>query len=563
MNRHSTAIALTLVAAIVLVPVEPVSAEPASLRWVVEGIDYANFSYEALGSGTGSAAPRLVRGRYKGEIKGNRAMDCGLTGLIRTDLNWDGAEDAVVTIACNGVRHIPREPPIRFGDVYSLAFLSTDAGPREVLSGFCDGAHGFEWSTEATVTVDNGTLVCVSIMSGDCPTEASISTWDWQDSASALVRTAVRYWGYECAEPLFEALASTSGLGREPGSSDLAALCSEQPQRCIDPEVPGDVGCVAYHEAMVQVEAGRKALKLQDVQAARTHARAASNLSESAAEFLEMEIKQEVSAVRCRYAEAMAGVARKYADARAYSDALKAAQEAVALCPSEQLSNLYTVIAIKNREMMHAEAIRNSGLARKCNQEANSCNQRGWACLKGAANTRQAEMCEATRQRCHRSARDTCTPPPRRPPPFVRQPTRPDPEWLEDMSGKDPIENEGPEAPWRGGRANGVARLNIASGVSSGGCDKGDIAKNVRASARDVRACYEAQLMSKSGLEGKITVQWTIGTDGGVEDPKTVNDSLGSDAVTDCLLDVIGSLTFAEPEAGSCVVQWPFVFSPG
>ena len=111
--------------------------------------------------------------------------------------------------------------------------------------------------------------------------------------------------------------------------------------------------------------------------------------------------------------------------------------------------------------------------------------------------------------------------------------------------------------------AKKVARLNIASGVSTGGCDKGDIAKNVRSRASALRACYETQLMSKPDLSGKITVQWTITTDGSVSNPKTVNDSLDSNAVTDCVLRSIGRIRFAKPEAGICVIQWPFVFSPG
>ncbi|MSQ82889.1 MAG: AgmX/PglI C-terminal domain-containing protein, partial [Myxococcales bacterium] len=61
-----------------------------------------------------------------------------------------------------------------------------------------------------------------------------------------------------------------------------------------------------------------------------------------------------------------------------------------------------------------------------------------------------------------------------------------------------------------------VAKLNIAQGQSTGGCDKGDISKNVRARAASLRACYETQLMAKPDLAGKVTVQWTITADGSV-----------------------------------------------
>ncbi len=111
--------------------------------------------------------------------------------------------------------------------------------------------------------------------------------------------------------------------------------------------------------------------------------------------------------------------------------------------------------------------------------------------------------------------------------------------------------------------AKKVAKINIASGMSTGGCDKGDIAKNVRARAATLRACYETQLLAKPDLSGKITAQWTITTDGSVSGEKAVDDSMHNNAVSDCVLRSIKRIRFQKPEAGICVIQWPFVFSPG
>jgi outer membrane biosynthesis protein TonB len=108
-----------------------------------------------------------------------------------------------------------------------------------------------------------------------------------------------------------------------------------------------------------------------------------------------------------------------------------------------------------------------------------------------------------------------------------------------------------------------VAKLNIAQGNSTGGCDKGDISKNVRARAVSLRACYETQLMAKPDLSGKITVQWTITGDGSVANDKIVDDSMKNTAVSDCVLRAIRHIKFLKPEAGVCVIQWPFVFNPG
>jgi hypothetical protein len=108
-----------------------------------------------------------------------------------------------------------------------------------------------------------------------------------------------------------------------------------------------------------------------------------------------------------------------------------------------------------------------------------------------------------------------------------------------------------------------VAKVNIAQGTSNGGCDKGDIAKNVRARAASIKACYEQQLLTKPDLKGKLTVQWTITTEGAVKDPKATQDTIGTPAVSDCVIRAMSHIRFAKPEAGICVVQWPFVFEPG
>jgi hypothetical protein len=108
-----------------------------------------------------------------------------------------------------------------------------------------------------------------------------------------------------------------------------------------------------------------------------------------------------------------------------------------------------------------------------------------------------------------------------------------------------------------------VAKLRLAGGRSTGGCDKGNIAKNVRRRASALRACYEIQLLSLPNLKGKVTMQWTIKQDGAVANPKVVTNSIKNNKVTDCVMRTIKRIRFKKPEAGICVIQWPFVFAPG
>lgn len=115
------------------------------------------------------------------------------------------------------------------------------------------------------------------------------------------------------------------------------------------------------------------------------------------------------------------------------------------------------------------------------------------------------------------------------------------------------------------GRSGGrrVPKLNIATGTSVGACDMGDLDKNVRARASAIRACYETWLMEYRDLAGSITVEWTVQEDGTVAKARATADNLGNHDVTDCLLRTIRRIRFAKPETGTCLVTWPFVFSPG
>lgn len=112
-------------------------------------------------------------------------------------------------------------------------------------------------------------------------------------------------------------------------------------------------------------------------------------------------------------------------------------------------------------------------------------------------------------------------------------------------------------------RPKHVAIIDWKTPTQQGGCDKGDIAKNVRSRAALIRSCYEIQLMNNQSLGGKLTVQWTIQGDGTTANTKTVEDKIGSNLVSDCVLRALSHIRFAAPEAGVCVVQWPFVFSNG
>lgn len=112
-------------------------------------------------------------------------------------------------------------------------------------------------------------------------------------------------------------------------------------------------------------------------------------------------------------------------------------------------------------------------------------------------------------------------------------------------------------------RARRVGKIRIGSGKSTGFCQKGNIARVVRRRANSIRACYEQRLQVNPNLRGKMTARWTIALNGRVASANLAGNTLSDGAVASCVLRVIRRMSFAKPEGGVCIVQWPFVFNPG
>jgi hypothetical protein len=112
-------------------------------------------------------------------------------------------------------------------------------------------------------------------------------------------------------------------------------------------------------------------------------------------------------------------------------------------------------------------------------------------------------------------------------------------------------------------RGRKVGKIRIGTGKSTGFCQRGNIARVVRRRANSIRACYEQRLQVNPNLRGKLTARWTIGLNGRVASANLAGSTLGDRAVVACVLRVIRRMSFAKPEGGVCIVQWPFVFNPG
>lgn len=109
------------------------------------------------------------------------------------------------------------------------------------------------------------------------------------------------------------------------------------------------------------------------------------------------------------------------------------------------------------------------------------------------------------------------------------------------------------------------SKVDIALGGSDeefiGSIDRDAIKRVIDSARNSIRHCYEKELSKNSGLYGKIILQWEIVSGGRVRKASVAEDSMGSKAVSSCLVARLRALEFPEPPPNQvAVVKFPFVF---
>ena len=74
-----------------------------------------------------------------------------------------------------------------------------------------------------------------------------------------------------------------------------------------------------------------------------------------------------------------------------------------------------------------------------------------------------------------------------------------------------------------------------------------------------IQSCYERALRVNTGIEGKVSVRFTIGTAGNVTDVQILENSTGDSGVGACIADKIRSWSFPPPEGGIFIVTRHFL----
>jgi TonB family protein len=78
-----------------------------------------------------------------------------------------------------------------------------------------------------------------------------------------------------------------------------------------------------------------------------------------------------------------------------------------------------------------------------------------------------------------------------------------------------------------------------------------------------IKICYEQQLRRNPGLQGKVTVQFTIEQSGTISKANATENTTNDPAVASCVVDAVKRFRFNPgPEGGSVTYSYPFVFAP-
>ena len=111
------------------------------------------------------------------------------------------------------------------------------------------------------------------------------------------------------------------------------------------------------------------------------------------------------------------------------------------------------------------------------------------------------------------------------------------------------------------------------SSNSAGFVDKNIIDSEIRKHTHDISACYERALQENPSMSGFVMVQFVIANNGTVSRATTTEDTLGSQALTECILAEFMTMQFPvglkndaintsqEPQGRELTISYPLRFA--
>ena len=103
----------------------------------------------------------------------------------------------------------------------------------------------------------------------------------------------------------------------------------------------------------------------------------------------------------------------------------------------------------------------------------------------------------------------------------------------------------------------------LGSAMGTGKIDKSAVAKVFRRRQGAIRTCYEKALKVNPNVEGKITVQFTIGPAGRITSIDVTSNSTSDSSIGKCIVEKVRGWRFDPPDNGSVTFSYPFILSRG
>lgn len=106
----------------------------------------------------------------------------------------------------------------------------------------------------------------------------------------------------------------------------------------------------------------------------------------------------------------------------------------------------------------------------------------------------------------------------------------------------------------------------VGGGIAKvrGSLDKDIIRRVVRLHMNEVKYCYDQELVKKSGLDGRISIQFVISPQGQVLSSVLQSTTMGNVHVEKCVVDAVRRWQFPKPDGGGiAIVSYPFNFVSG
>ncbi len=101
------------------------------------------------------------------------------------------------------------------------------------------------------------------------------------------------------------------------------------------------------------------------------------------------------------------------------------------------------------------------------------------------------------------------------------------------------------------------------SGGSGSPADKAGVTGVFRRRQGAIRYCYERALKVHPEVQGKVTIQFTIGAAGRITEIAVITDTTGVASIGECILSKVRTWRFQPPEKGSARFTYPFILSRG